>query len=197
MASLHAASTCITAAHASEYADHPLEPFACIVTGVSLDLRRSCSILCHFVQAHTRQLAADSARHVLTALAYLIGLLAATASHCLTDACGFRGHVHQARRTSLPCERWCDSCNVHHATEEGEIWAVAQSAFLLRRTRYYYHAVGQVFDVTPWVTCIGLSAHLTPGSHLAYSSVGGSYGRSQQQGPQRVNKKKQGKNKRR
>ncbi|KAJ8961048.1 hypothetical protein NQ314_005977 [Rhamnusium bicolor] len=87
----------------------------------------------------------------------------AAANTIRCSACGLRHKRIKIDRPSYAA-RNCNTCKIHHAAREGDIWAEARVFGFL--WHYYACMEGSVYDITEWAGCQKDSLkHLRPDSH--------------------------------
>ncbi|KAJ8917785.1 hypothetical protein NQ315_010691 [Exocentrus adspersus] len=87
----------------------------------------------------------------------------AAANTIRCSACGMRHKRIKIDRPSYAA-RNCNTCKIHHAAREGDIWAEARVFGFL--WHYYACMEGSVYDITDWAGCQKESLkHLRPDSH--------------------------------
>ncbi|CAH0554688.1 unnamed protein product [Brassicogethes aeneus] len=87
----------------------------------------------------------------------------AAANTIRCSACGFRHKRIKVERPSYAA-RNCNTCKIHHAAREGDIWAEARVMGFL--WHYFACMEGNVYDITEWAGCQKESLkHLRPDSH--------------------------------
>ncbi|KAJ8946886.1 hypothetical protein NQ318_008242 [Aromia moschata] len=88
----------------------------------------------------------------------------AAANTIRCSACGLRHKRIKIDRPSYAA-RNCNTCKIHHAAREGDIWAEAKVFGFL--WHYYACMEGTVYDITEWAGCQKDSLkHLRPDSHI-------------------------------
>ncbi|KAG5892352.1 hypothetical protein JTB14_011218 [Gonioctena quinquepunctata] len=87
----------------------------------------------------------------------------AAANTIRCSSCGLRHKRVKIDRPSYAA-RNCNTCKIHHAAREGDIWAEAKVLGFL--WHYYACMEGAVYDITEWAGCQKESLkHLRPDSH--------------------------------